>query len=105
MQFLIIARDGKDEHAAARRQAARPAHLAMSEEAHARHEQLFGVALLDDHGQMRGSMMVVEFPSRAELDAWLAQEPYVTGKVWQRVEVVPCQVGPTFAPPKSRKLN
>ena len=33
------------------------------------------------------------------LERRLAAEPYVTGKVWERVEVRPCRVGPSFARP------
>ena len=31
--------------------------------------------------------MFVEFDSKAELDQWLASDPYVTGKVWQDINV------------------
>ena len=48
-------------------------------------------------GLMIGSICIVELPSRREVDAWLAAEPYVTGKVWETVEVAPCRVGPSFA--------
>ncbi len=50
---------------------------------------LAGGAILDDAGTMIGSAAVVEFPSRAECDAWLARDPYVTGGVWRRIEVRP----------------
>jgi hypothetical protein len=36
---------------------------------------------------MVGSLVVVDFPDRASLDAWLAEEPYVHAGVYQRVEV------------------
>ena len=32
---------------------------------------LAGGAMLDDDGNMRGSVLLVDFPSRVELDAWL----------------------------------
>jgi uncharacterized protein YciI len=96
MQFIVIARDGGDEKALDRRMAARAAHIACSEEAIPRGEQILGAAILSDNGEMRGSVMVVDFPSRRELDAWLQKEPYVTGKVWQQIEVLPCRVGPSF---------
>ena len=62
-----------------------------------RGELLYAVAKLNERGDMIGSVMIVEFPSRARLDEWLKIEPYVVGKVWERVEVHPCRVGPTFA--------
>jgi len=96
MQFIIIAHDGKDEDALGRRLAARDAHLATSAAAVKTGEQIIGAALLDDAGIMRGSVMIVEFPSRKEVDEWLAREPYVMGSVWQEIEVHPCKVGPAF---------
>ena len=40
-----------------------------------------------DAGKMKGSALVLEFNSRAELDDYLASEPYITEGVWQKVEV------------------
>ncbi len=53
---------------------------------------LTGGAILDDNGTMVGSVAVVDFPSREELDAWLAVDPYVTGGVWRRIDVHPFKV-------------
>jgi uncharacterized protein YciI len=36
---------------------------------------------------MIGSVLIMAFPTRDELDQWLAGDPYTTGKVWQQVEV------------------
>ena len=57
---------------------------------------LYGVAMLNDEGVMVGSVLIADFENREALDAWLEQEPYVTGKVWERIEVSHCQVGPSF---------
>jgi uncharacterized protein len=38
---------------------------------------------------MVGSMLLLEFPARKDLDAWLVQDPYVTDGVWDEVEVHP----------------
>ncbi len=98
MQFLVIGHDGTDDQALSRRMTAREAHLAgvvkMKEEAKA----IFGTAILDDQGKMIGSVMVMDFPSREELDAWLKIEPYVTQEVWLKIEVLPTQVPPVFMP-------
>ncbi|MDP2359212.1 MAG: YciI family protein [bacterium] len=96
MQFLVSAHDGTDAQAQARRLAARPAHLELGRRLRTEGRHLYGVALLDEAGQMTGSVLIVDYPSRAELDAWLAEEPYVTGKVWERIVVSPCRVGPAF---------
>lgn len=96
MQFLVIGYDGKDEKATERRMAVREAHLAgvvrMKEEGIV----LYGIAMLDDQERMVGSVMAMEFPSRAELDAWLKVEPYVVGNVWQKIDVYPAKVPPMF---------
>lgn len=97
MQFIVIGRDGTDEGALERRMAARDAHLKVCADSVASGNQLIGAAMMDDAGKMNGSVMVMNFDSRADLDAWLAREPYVSGKVWDRVEVIPCKVPDTFA--------
>ena len=89
MQFLVIAYDGTDADAPARRQAVRAAHLAGAEAMKTAGEMPVGGAILDDDGAMIGSACVVEVADRAALDAWLARDPYVTGDVWRRIEVHP----------------
>jgi hypothetical protein len=49
-------------------------------------------AILGDAGEMIGSCTIIEFPDRAGLDAWLAVDPCVAGKVWQRIEAQPFRV-------------
>ena len=88
-QFLVIAYDGTDPDAAARRQAARPTHLEGVKPMVASGEMIAGGAILDEEGRMIGSATMVEFPDRAALDAWLARDPYVTGDVWRKIEVRP----------------
>ncbi|MDQ5986733.1 MAG: hypothetical protein CSYNP_02464 [Syntrophus sp. SKADARSKE-3] len=96
MQFLVIAYDGNDDKAMERRLAAREAHLAGIQKMKADGRAVYGVAILDDQERMIGSSMVVDFPSRADVDAWLKVEPYVTGNVWQKIEVLPAKVPPIF---------
>ena len=80
MQFIVTGYDGNDDKALERRMNAREAHLNM----------------VDESGNMKGSMMVVEFASREQLDAWLKVEPYIINNVWQRVEIVECKVAAAF---------
>lgn len=96
MQFLVTGYDGKDEGALERRLAARDAHLKLVEEMVEKGKYLYATAILDDNEKMIGSVLVVEFSSRAELDEWLKVEPYVTGNVWEEIDVKPCKVPPTF---------
>lgn len=86
-QFLLIAHDGRDEHALERRMAARPAHFERAAQLKSAGNFILGGALLDEAGNMKGSMMVVQFPDRAAVDEWLRTEPYMLGKVWEEVEV------------------
>ncbi|MDO7565736.1 MAG: YciI family protein, partial [OM182 bacterium] len=51
-----------------------------------------GGAILDDAGSMIGSTTYVEFESRAELDAWLERDPYVTGDVWRDITITPIRL-------------
>jgi uncharacterized protein len=97
MQFIIMAYDGTDPEAPQRRAAARAAHIALGDRMFRAGQQLYGGAILNDRQEMIGSVIFCEFASRAELDGWLAVEPYVTGRVWQKLEVLPCRVGPSFA--------
>jgi uncharacterized protein YciI len=97
MQYMVIGRDGTDPNAMLRRRAARDEHLALGERMNRAGTLVCAAALLDDSGQMVGSMLLVSFPSRVELDAWLRIEPYMIGGVWQKVQIEPAQLGPAFA--------
>lgn len=92
MQFLIIGHDSKDEKALERRLAARDAHIKLGDELVRSGNMWYGAAIWDDNNNMIGSMLVMDFPSEKDLQKWLDREPYVTGKVWQEVEVQRCNV-------------
>jgi uncharacterized protein YciI len=96
MQWLIIARDGTDPEAPERRQRARPAHLENASRLQAKGHLLVGGALVDEDGGMIGSACVAQFASRDELEAWLESDPYVTGGVWQDIQVMPYRVAPHY---------
>ena len=92
MQFVVIGLDGTDSEALNRRLAARPDHLALGEKLLASGNFWYGGALLDDAGKMKGSMLLMDFPSEKELQDWLAREPYVVQDVWRSVEIHKCNV-------------
>ncbi|MGI9435741.1 MAG: YciI family protein [Geminicoccaceae bacterium] len=96
MQWLIIARDGADDDAPRRRLEARPAHLENAAKLQASGHLLIGGALTDGDGRMIGTAAVAQFATRAELDHWLATDPYVTGDVWRKIEVHPYRVAPHY---------
>ena len=89
MRFIVIAHDGTDPDAKDRRAAARPAHLERTAPYVESGQVLLGGALLDEAGDMIGSVVLADFPSREAFDEWLAGDPYVTGGVWQEIEVRP----------------
>jgi uncharacterized protein YciI len=99
MQFLVLARDGTDAEAPARRQKFREAHLAGAFKLHDSGNILIGGAILDEQGGMIGSAIITDFPDRAALDAWLKNDPYVTGNVWQHIEVKPFRAATSKAKP------
>jgi uncharacterized protein YciI len=49
---------------------------------------LIGGAILDEMGDMVGSVLLTDFASREEVEAWVAEDPYVTGGVWKEIEVL-----------------
>ena len=97
MQFIVIGRDGTDASALDRRLKARAEHLKQADEMRERGELLYAVAILDGADKMVGSVMITEFSDRAELDRWLAREPYLLGKVWETIEITAGRVAPAFA--------
>jgi uncharacterized protein len=92
MQFLLTAYDGKDDGALDRRMSVREAHINGANQLKEAGHLIAGGAILDEAEQMIGSTMFVEFDSKAELDQWLASDPYVTGNVWQDISVLPIRL-------------
>jgi uncharacterized protein YciI len=93
VQFMVIAHDGTDKDALVRRMAVREAHLKLGREMHDAGKWLYAAGILNEAGTMIGSMIVCDFPSREELQRqWLEKEPYITGQVWQKVNIHRVQV-------------
>jgi len=89
MQFLLIAYDGTDAGALDRRMESRPEHLDKIAIVKKAGEFLCGGAILNDSGNMIGSMILYEVPDRATLDERLRNEPYIYNKVWEKIEIHP----------------
>lgn len=96
MQFIVTGHDGKDDQAMTRRLAKREAHLSLAESMKNEGILLYAAALLDEQERMVGSTLMMEFPDRSALDAWLENEPYVVGEVWKTIEITMCKVPPFF---------
>lgn len=87
--FCVIAHDRPEPGGAERRQASRRAHFERTKPFVERGVVLLAGSMLTEDGTMAASVLVVDFPDREALDAWLADEPYVRNQVWGRVEVKP----------------
>lgn len=85
--FLIHAYDYTDAQALDRRMAARPAHFEGIKKLKETGNFVLGGAILNDEGQMIGSNAVLQFETKEDLDAYLAIEPYIVQKVWEKIDV------------------
>ena len=92
LQYVVIAEDGNDADALNRRMQARPAHFEGARNLKVKDQFLIGGAMLDEQGTMRGSVMIVQFETEAALNEWLSQEPYINGRVWEKIQVRPFRV-------------
>mgnify|MGYP003482761631 CR=1 FL=1 len=91
-QYLVIAKDGKDDAALQRRLNARKGHLAGAAALKANGNFVLGGAMLNKDGEMEGSVLVLQFGTETDFEAWYANEPYIVQGVWQEVEVKPFKV-------------
>jgi uncharacterized protein YciI len=88
-QFVAICPDVKD--GLSRRMAVREQHLAYVRTLPPGFIRLAG-PFLDEGGQMCGSMFIFEADERAAVEAYFAKDPYVTGGVFERVDIKPFRV-------------
>ena len=96
MQYLILAYDYKGEEGQRKRAAFRDQHIALVKENQSSGRMLYGAAILDDEGNMTGSMMVLDFNTEEEINNYIHTEPYVSGEVWEKVVINKCAVGKMF---------
>lgn len=91
MLFVLLCTDA--EGTVEQRLATRPAHIARLEQLNAEGRVLTAGAMPKERDNPQagfyGSVMIVDFDSREQLDAWLAEEPFVKEGVYQHVEVRP----------------
>ena len=88
MQYIIRAYDGRDM--LEKRMAVRPRHLENMGRVNGK--VICAGGLLDEGGKMKGSVLIMAFESKALLEEYLASEPYITEKVWEKVKVEPMNV-------------
>ena len=83
MQFIVAAHDGVNM--LERRMSVRPRHLENLKTIDGK--ILCAGGILNGEGKPVGSVLVMEFAGREQLDAYLASEPYILEKVWEDVKV------------------
>ena len=83
MQFVITAYDGAGM--LDKRMEVRPLHLEGMERL--KEHLVCAGGLLDEAGNLKGSVLVMEFQNRKEVDEYLATEIYVTEHVWEKITV------------------
>ena len=88
MQFMIKAYDGEGKFE--KRMEVRSRHLEGMKQL-SEHIICAG-GLLDDEGKAKGSVLIMDFESREELENYIAHEPYASEKIWEKIEVEPMNV-------------
>ncbi len=88
MQFIITGHDGPNK--LEKRMEVRPRHLENLGRINGK--VLCGGGLLDADGKMKGSVMIIDFAGREQLEEYLRAEPYITEGVWETVEAEPFNV-------------
>ncbi|MDB5413537.1 MAG: hypothetical protein JWR10_1872 [Rubritepida sp.] len=83
---VVIAEDGTDAEAPSRRAAVRGAHIERVGGLAADGTLACGGALLGLKGEMLGSIAITKHPTEEEARAFWAEDPYVTGGVWQKMQ-------------------
>ena len=83
MQFRVRAYDGEGK--LPKRMEVRPRHFENMERM--KDHVVCAGGMLDEFGKMIGSLLVMEFENREQLDDYLSNEPYVVERVWERIEV------------------
>jgi uncharacterized protein YciI len=94
MGYAVLGFDGTDDGAVGRRMAVRDRHLAVITAWAASGRMALGVPLFDAGWKPVGSLMLLEVPDRAGLEAYLAEEPFAREGVWQRVTTYPFRIAP-----------
>ena len=88
MQFVIRAYDGPNT--LEKRMAVRQRHLENMAKVDGK--VICAGGLLDGQGNMKGSLLVMEFERRELLDEYLKSEPYIQEGVWQKIDIDPMHV-------------
>jgi hypothetical protein len=89
MLYIVLAHDGTDPEAPARRQRVRATHLEGIRPAVDSGMLQIGGAILDDDGTMIGSALLLEADSLEAARAFIDNDIYSREAVWQRIDIYP----------------
>jgi uncharacterized protein YciI len=104
MLYLLVARNRTNPDALAARDRLRAMQFETVRQWAAQGIMRLGGAILDSAGAPLGSMALLDFQSRDELDEWLAKHPYRISGIWDEVEAWPVQLAPVFAEQEKRDV-
>jgi uncharacterized protein YciI len=91
-QYIVTGYDYTDDGALKRRMDVRPHHLDGVKLLKENGNYLIGGSMLNEDGKPVGSTMILQFETEEELEAWKKEEPYITFKIWESVDVKPFRV-------------
>jgi uncharacterized protein YciI len=91
-QYIVTGYDFTDAEALPHRMGVRPHHLDAAASLKKTGNYVLGGAILNDEGKMIGSVMILQFETEEELEAWKQNEPYITRGIWESVDVKPFKV-------------
>jgi uncharacterized protein YciI len=89
MLFLVVARDGSDPEASARRAAVRPAHLESAQQLHEAGRLRVAGALLNGGEKAVGSALLLEAQDEAAARALIEEDVYFREGVWSSYDIWP----------------
>jgi len=72
-----------------KRMATRSDHLDYVRKLKANGQFILGGALLDEAGQMMGSMLMLTLDTDDQLQEYLRTDPYIVQGVWEKIDVKP----------------
>jgi uncharacterized protein YciI len=103
MDYLVIMRmgDTKDPEIQRKRAELRAEHLARAASFRDRGHVILGGAILEEDGTPAGSAAVARFETRAEVEAWLKDDPWTKAGVWRDFEIIPFKISENYPQGKS----
>lgn len=90
MPFLVIGKDYKDGFE--RRMENRSAHLENLRKLSSEGKLYVAAGLLSEDKLLNGSASFFTVDTKEEVEELLKSEPYVTGNVWETIEIIPCLI-------------